>query len=224
MKKILLLGDSLTEWNNTSMSWSINFAKIFPEFKIINKAVSGMDSNDIYLNINSIIPDNEIKDITLAIILVGTNDCLKLIDIDIYKLNLIQIIHHIYLINDDINIILVTPPICLVYNINPYADIVREISVKYDFVKLLDLHEGNLKLDESDIKNDKIHLNFMGNIKLLNNVKNLIKINWSQYLKTNTDKTNTDKTNIDKTNTDKTNANITKTIKITKTKNKTSTI
>lgn len=182
MTKILLLGDSLTEWHNSSISWSINFSKIFPEFEIINKAISGMDSTNIYTNINSIISENDIKDIKIAIILVGTNDCLKFIDIDIYKLNLMQIIHHIYLTNDDINLILITPPICLINNINPYADIVREISNKYDFVELLDLHDGNIKLDETDLKNDKIHLNLMGNIKLLNNVKNLIKTKWPQYI------------------------------------------
>jgi lysophospholipase L1-like esterase len=183
MSKILLLGDSNTEWINCSTSWSISLSNILDDLIVINNAVSGMDSRQMLSNITNLMPnecDNK-NDVKIVILMIGTNDCLRSISQSEYKYNLTEICKYISQNMPQTQLIIITPPLCLEKNIDNYVNVVRELYMENSLLTLMDLHNGNLKFNENDIRPDKIHLSASGNNKLLNGILELIKITLPEY-------------------------------------------
>lgn len=182
MSKILLLGDSNTEWINCSLSWSVSLANILDDLTIINNALSGMDSRQMLSDITNLIPnESEKNNIKIIILMIGTNDCLRSISSQEYKYNLSEICKYIGQNMPQTELIIITPPLCLEKSIDNYVNIVRQLCVENNLLTLMDLHDGNLKFNENDIRPDKIHLSALGNNKILNGILELIKIILPEY-------------------------------------------
>jgi len=182
MSKILLLGDSNTEWINCSISWSISLSNILDDLTIINNAVSGMDSRQMLSNISNLMPnDCDKNDVKIVILMIGTNDCLRLMSLIEYRYNLMEINKYITQTLTHAKIIIITPPLCLEKSIDDYVNITRELTIENKSLILMDLHYGNLKFNENDIRPDKIHLSAIGNNKILNGILEIIKNTLPEY-------------------------------------------
>jgi lysophospholipase L1-like esterase len=182
MSKILLLGDSNTEWIISTVSWSISLSNILDDLTIINNALSGMDSRQMLSNISNLMPnDCDKNDVKIVILMIGTNDCLRLMPLIEYKYNLMEIYKHINQTLPEAKIIIITPPLCLEKSIDDYVNITREITTENKSLILMDIHDGNLQFNENDIRSDKIHLSAMGNNKILNGILEIIKNMLPEY-------------------------------------------
>jgi lysophospholipase L1-like esterase len=173
MKKIVLIGDSLTELGFKENGWCyllLNSSK--SDIHIINKAYSGWTSKMIYENIKNMI---KFKDVSIFTILLGTNDMYKDITTNEYKIYILMIIDYLYELNINTKILLITPPInFFCKNIKDYIIAIYEISILRPKIIIIDLYKINEnRILLSDLY-DGIHFNDIGNKKLYNIIKKYI--------------------------------------------------
>jgi lysophospholipase L1-like esterase len=91
MRKIVLIGDSLTELAFSENGWCYFFQSLHPNLQIINNARCGWTSKKMSENIKNMLIH---KDISTCTILLGTNDMYSDITIPEYKKYLLFIIDY----------------------------------------------------------------------------------------------------------------------------------
>ena len=173
MKKIVLLGDSLTELGFKENGWCYHlYNSLNSDIHIINKGNCGWTSKMVAENIKNMI---NINDISICTILLGTNDMYQNISCIDYKEYILYIIDYLYNLNKNTKILLITPPINIFCkNINDYIIVIYEILVIRQNIILIDLHNNyENKIFLSDLY-DNIHFNDNGNKKIYNIVKKYI--------------------------------------------------
>jgi lysophospholipase L1-like esterase len=177
MKKIILIGDSLTNLGFQKNGWCYYLVKSSnSDTTIINKSYCGWTSKMIYENIKNIINFNDISNISICTILLGTNDMNKNISSNYYKNYLLMIIYYLYSLNINTKILLITPPInSFCKNIKDYINVIFEISMLIPKIIIIDLHNeyNENRILYSDLY-DGIHFNDNGNKKIYNIIKNYI--------------------------------------------------
>lgn len=176
--QIVLIGDSLTDWNFGENGWGGKLQHWYGEkVKIVNSGYAGYTSKMIKDIINDIIPVEKEKDILLCVILLGTNDCFykgRQVSHQDYKKNMLYIIDHIRSIYPKIEILTITPPITAYKNeLLPYINVLYEIKTEHTFINILNLHTHPNTMVLTDLS-DGIHLNDSGNKKLFQYVQNAI--------------------------------------------------
>jgi len=169
-KNIVCIGDSLTNrgFNNIN-GWVNLFKQIYPKSQIINYGYEGYTSNMINNMIPRLIPSSNLF---MATILLGTNDCYSsfFVNPDDYKVNILNIITHIYNFNPNCIVLLITPPPCRFNNyIYEYINKIYQIGKEYSFVKIVDLHSGSDTILLDDLE-DGIHFSNVGQKKVFNNI------------------------------------------------------
>ena len=175
MNDILLIGDSLTEWNYEN-GWGKQMCEWYKnKANVVNCGYAGYNSQMIKNDI-SMMTSKYSKPI-LCTIFLGTNDCYNFYywtSPDQYKRNIIQIIQHIRNLNNNCVILLITPPVCIFsFNVMDYVFKLREIATQLN-VGLVDLHyHGPYQILYHDLY-DGIHFNDRGNRKMFENVKKTI--------------------------------------------------
>lgn len=187
-KQIILIGDSLTEWNFKENGWGKKLQDWYGEkVTIVNRGYAGYNSKMIKDMIHEIIPNyTEKMDLLICTILLGTNDCFfegRQISFQDYKLNILYIIDYIHLTNTKTEILIITPPISGYPKlINKYIDVLYEIKKERNFINIINLYNNppnNLVL--TDLY-DGIHINDSGNDKLFKNVQNAIFYYYNYYI------------------------------------------
>lgn len=175
MNDILLIGDSLTEWNFQN-GWGKKMCDWYKnKANVVNCGYGGYNSQMIKNHMSMI--TNKYPKPILCTILLGTNDCYNnnyLTPPNEYKKNIIQIIQHIRNLNNKCIILLITPPVCIFSNnVMDYVFKLQEISSEQN-VDLINLHYHDpLQILYRDLY-DGIHFNERGNIKLFENLKKYI--------------------------------------------------
>lgn len=128
---VLLLGDSITQ-GTLSASWGGELAKRFPSLNFVNTAINGDPSYQVLTRLPECIMRPEVKNLKMAILLVGTNDAIAMLNpllagalykekgvpggklgpwyptVDIYERQVINIIF--YLQQEGAEVIVVSPP------------------------------------------------------------------------------------------------------------------
>ena len=186
-KQIILIGDSLTEWNFKENGWGKKLQDWYGgKATIINQGYAGYNSKMIKDIIHQIIPkDTNKTEILICTILLGTNDCFfegRQISFQDYKLNILYIVDYIHLTNPKIEILLITPPISgYLKGMTKYIDALYEIKKERNFINIVNLHDNpHANIILPDLY-DGIHINDSGNDKLFKNVQNSIFYYYNRY-------------------------------------------
>ena len=143
MHDILLIGDSLTEWN-FEKGWGSHLKDWYQtKGNVCNYGYAGWTSAQIKMEMPLITGAHRFP--MICTILLGTNDCYfegQYVSPENFKQNIIHIIKHIRSFNNYAVILLITPPICqLNNNIKKYVVKTREIAIEQS-VPLVDLHKS----------------------------------------------------------------------------------
>jgi len=178
MFDILLIGDSLTQWNyNTEIGWGYKMKQWYAgKANIHNKGFAGYSSTMIKNIFHEFLLGN--PQIICVTILLGTNDChgseTKVSPAE-YKQNLAYMIETIHNINHLAVILLITPPITEHNNDNilHYVNVVRELCYNQLRIRIVDLHSGKNDITLADLY-DGVHINESGNIKLYEHIKDTL--------------------------------------------------
>lgn len=179
MHDILLIGDSLTEWNFEN-GWGSHLKDWYQtKGNVCNYGYAGWTSARIKMEMPLITGSHRFP--MICTILLGTNDCYfegAKVTPENFKQNIIHIIKHIRSLNIYAVILLITPPICKLDNkIKPYVIKAREIAAE-QAVPLIDLHKsGPFQIVYSDLA-DGMHFNESGNKKLFEHIKSTILTNF----------------------------------------------
>ena len=180
MHDILLIGDSLTEWNYEN-GWGQKMKEWFKDkANVINCGYGGYTSQTIKENIQWITYAHRFP--MICTIWLGTNDCYYngfQVPLQEYKQNIVHIIQHIRSLHTYCVILLITPPVCqLNTSILYYVVKTREIA-REQCVPLVDLHKpGRFQITLSDLY-DGTHINEKGNKKLFENIKHTLLTHFS---------------------------------------------
>eukprot|EP00301_Raphidiophrys_heterophryoidea_P024901 c8220_g1_i2.p1 GENE.c8220_g1_i2~~c8220_g1_i2.p1 ORF type:complete len:328 (-),score=47.32 c8220_g1_i2:71-916(-) len=194
-KTVMCLGDSLTEqgYNPETHGWVAGLSDRYGRtVDVINRGFSGYNSRWIRRMLPRIMPSSGTFTPDILVVLLGSNDCtlspdpqhIPLIE---FRQNIENIVAHALTINNEVRIVLVTPPPLdeaaweatartkygntrnprnrLAAHVNWYAEAVREVSRSRN-VALADLWHGGNKIEYSDLS-DGLHLGRSGNQKLL---------------------------------------------------------
>ena len=179
MYKIVLIGDSLTEWGGKENGWGKKMQDWYKDkASIVNEGYAGYNSKMIKDLIEHIVPKpEESKQILLCTILLGTNDCFfkgRQLSFQEYKANMLYIINHIHSLYPKTEILLITPPPSgFQILMTKYINALYEIKKIYPFVNIVNLHiQPNIIL-MTDLY-DGVHFNDSGNNKLFKYVQNAI--------------------------------------------------
>ena len=187
-KQIILIGDSLTEWNFKENGWGKKLQDWYGEkVTIVNKGYAGYNSKMIKDIIHEIIPTPPNKqDLLICTILLGTNDCFfegRQLSFQDYKLNILSIVDYIHLTHPKTEILLITPPTSGYQKpMTQYINSLYEIQAERIFINIINLHDNppnNLML--TDLY-DGVHINDSGNEKLFKNVQNAIFYYYNYYI------------------------------------------
>jgi lysophospholipase L1-like esterase len=169
-RKIVCIGDSLTNRGLNKNGWINLFQQIYKKSLIINYGYEGYNSNMINNMIPRLIPSSYLF---LATILLGTNDCYSsfFVNPQIYKINIMNIIDHIYQLNPNCIVLLITPPPCKLNTyIFEYVEMIYQIGKEHSFVKIVDLHSGSDRIFLEDLE-DGVHFSDIGQKKVFNNIQ-----------------------------------------------------
>jgi len=173
-KNIVCIGDSLTNRGLVSSNgWIRLFKQIYSKSQIINYGYEGYTSNMLNNMITRLIPNSNLF---LATILLGTNDCYSsfFVNPEDYKINILNIIHHIYQLNPNCIVLLITPPVCKLNTyIFEYVEMIYQIGKEHSFVKIVDLHSGADAILLEDLE-DGVHFSDVGQKKVFNNIQKTI--------------------------------------------------
>lgn len=175
MHDILLIGDSLTEWNFDN-GWGNHIRNWYQtKGNIYNYGYAGWTSAQMKMKIPLIMYNHRCP--MICTLLLGTNDCYfkgQYVSPNDFKKHIIHIIDHIRSFNIYAVILLITPPICKLDNkIKPYVVKTQEIAAE-KAVALIDLHKpGPFQIGYNDLA-DGMHFNESGNKKLFENIKSTI--------------------------------------------------
>jgi lysophospholipase L1-like esterase len=186
-KQIILIGDSLTEWNFKENGWGKKLQDWYGEkATIINEGYAGYNSKMIKEIIHQIIPKKSNKqELLICTILLGTNDCFfqgRQISFQDYKLNILYIVDYIHLTNQKTEILLITPPISVYQKaIAQYINALYEIKKERNFINIVNLHHNPHAIIVLTDLYDGIHINDSGNDKLFKNVQNSIFYHYNSY-------------------------------------------
>jgi len=182
-KQIILIGDSLTEWNFKGNGWGKKMQNWYgTKVQIINEGYAGYNSKMIKEIISSIVkPQDNTFELLLCTILLGTNDCFlepRIIPFQEYKQNILSTIDYIRMMHPKTEILLITPPITghppkMKITFPNYINALYEIKKERKFVNIVNLHNPPNNLLVSDLT-DGVHINDSGNDKLFKNVQNAI--------------------------------------------------
>ena len=187
-KQIILIGDSLTEWNFKDNGWGKKLQDWYGgKAKIINQGHAGYNSRMIKDTIYRIIPKSTPNtEILICTILLGTNDCFfegRKISFQEYKINILSIIDYIRSITPKTEILVITPPISGHQKpMTQYINSLYEIKKERNFINIINLHNNpHANILVSDLY-DGIHINDSGNEKLFKNVQNSIIYYYNRYI------------------------------------------
>ncbi len=195
-KKLVLIGDSITQqsFSVEHRGWGAALADYYHRTAdVINRGYSGYNSRWIRAIIDKGILSSSdisfIQTVSLVTLFLGANDAVHAtadqhVSVAEYKENLIAIIQYIRSINENIVIVIITPPAVNSEHwptrsneqVAPYAATVRELAAEYN-LGLVDLHsndDGNKKIELSDLR-DGLHLNEYGNSKVFDALRSLIR-------------------------------------------------
>lgn len=196
-KKVLLLGDSITQQS---------FSPVYKGFgagisdwyhrtaDVVVRGFSGYNSRWIRIMLPRLLPmgqDSQAYEGYIAcMVFLGANDSVfpehgQHVPVPEYKANLEAIVEHIHVLNRNIVIILVTPPVVCsklwpsrsIENTNQYAAIVRQICEEKEYLELLDLHQccdGIQPIILDDLR-DGLHFDEGGNNKILKHFQHIIR-------------------------------------------------
>ena len=189
-KRIILIGDSLTEWNFKGNGWGKKMQDWYGEkVTVVNAGYAGYNSRMIKEMIHQIVPKNK-NEILICTILLGTNDCfynIRKLSSQEYKINMLYIIDYIHSVHPKTEILVITPPVSgSPFNMLPYVNALYEIKQERNYINIVDLHTNphNLLISPSDLY-DGIHLNDSGNDKLFKLVQNSIFYYYNHYIPSN---------------------------------------
>lgn len=175
MHDILLIGDSLTEWNFKN-GWGNDIKKWYQtKCNMYNYGYAGWTSAQMKKEMPLIMKNHSFP--MICTLLLGTNDCYfqgQYVSPNDFKQNIIHIIDYIRSFNVYAVILLITPPIChLDKKIKPYVFKTREIALE-KALALIDLHNpGPFQIGYNDLE-DGMHFNESGNKKLFEHIKSTI--------------------------------------------------
>lgn len=189
-RKVLVIGDSITErgYIIENCGWVAGLAAWYQRSTdVVNRGFSGYTSFLLNAVLPIILPKEVIRrDIIMSTIFLGANDSVfegeaQHVSVESYAINLQSIIAHLRSINDEMKIVLITPPPVDHHqwqnrhdsSVSKYADVCRELAAAHDLA-LVDLWEGESKIELSDLC-DGLHFGPGANIKTLNAIKAVVK-------------------------------------------------
>ena len=187
--KIFLLGDSITQFSTAikTYGWATYLSEWYEgrRVDIINRGFSGYNSRWILQLLPNIATKDLIRESIFATVFLGANDSVNQeapqhISLDDYRSNINSIISFLKNLNDELVIILITPPpvdhsrwttrhnsqVCL------YADVIRELGSSLN-LDVVDLWNCNTEILLEDL-DDGLHLGKVGNEKVFFGIKEII--------------------------------------------------
>ena len=178
MFDILLIGDSLTQWNYDNESgWGYKMKEwYYNKANVHNKGFAGYSSTMVKNIFHQFLLGD--PQVICCTILLGTNDChlaVPPVSPQEYKSNLLYMIETIHNLNPLAVILLITPPITGYKNddILHYVNVVRELCHNQLRIRIVDLYSGKNEIRLTDLY-DCVHINESGNLKLYESIQDVL--------------------------------------------------
>lgn len=168
-----------------------------PSLRLESYTYVGYNSRWILSILDRLVPaasggsSNEWSNIILATIFLGANDSVinaegQLVPVEEYKENIRAIIRHLQRCNNDVHIVLITPPKVdssmwptrSIERVSVFADAVRALAAEEATggrrVHLVDLWEGDICVEIPDLR-DGLHLGFVGSHKVAAGIMRIVR-------------------------------------------------